>query len=344
MHTKHKHHTWMSLLILTALVSAVSCTTSEGGGSQEHVDETRLIILTADDFSASRGIDDGVYQILEMGVPLGVSAMTTYQRSEGAIGELHQRYPDTRIGIHLSVTAGWPLSEQWKDSEFLLPDGSFLPINQIIPHLNQIPKSLWEAELRAQIEMVQNLGIVVDHLSSQDNLMQMYTPALEVTAALAQEKGIPVRSPLPVSQTLLQDQDHPIEEVAMGYLSQAASQYPFKVLVLSKYTRLPAMKNNQKILAEHQVSSPTYAAGGLYHNASFQAIYDIVTALPPGESAEIVFHFGLETEPDEEVPHGVNEGYYHLRYQENNLVNTSYRELIDLISEFKVRLIGYEDL
>jgi hypothetical protein len=70
----------------------------------------------------------------------------------------------------------------------------------------------------------------------------------------------------------------------------------------------------------------------------------MIQAIPPGTSAEIVFHFSLPIAPGAEYPVGVNAAYYPLRYQENELITNHWDDLVSLIDESAVQIIGYQDL
>jgi predicted glycoside hydrolase/deacetylase ChbG (UPF0249 family) len=251
---------FVTIILSVSLLLGCS-TTSQPLPKREN--DYRSILITADDFSASREIDQGIYAALSVGVPMSVSAMVSYDRSGTAIDELARDYPHVPIGLHLSVTAGKPLSPAWASSPYVDEQGYFLSISQLIPYIDEISPSLWYEEISAQVEFLAARVSQIDHLSSQDNLIQMYTPAVQVLSQIASEYQVPVRSALPLSQILLPDHAFPIEEVARGYIVEAAKTHPLKVASLWRYTNIASFYTNEAIFRESGVASPTYAAGGL---------------------------------------------------------------------------------
>jgi predicted glycoside hydrolase/deacetylase ChbG (UPF0249 family) len=332
-----------TIAIIATVVLVASCQSGRYIPSLGVPGQVRQVIVTCDDYGSSEMVDQAIYQAIEQGVPLTVSSHVTFARSADAITRLHTDHPQIPIGLHLSVTSGSPVSTQWAQSPFVDEQGQFLTIDQIIPVVADIPPELWRAEITAQIARIVECTGTIDHISSQDNIALMYTPALEVLSQIAREHEIPLRSPLPVSQSILTEYEFPIEEVAMGYVRSAAKNAPIRVAALRRYTTLASMMNNVEILKENGIPHPTYAAGGLYFSADLATIEAIIAAIPPGESAEIVFHLGLP-DNDSPVPHGINAQYYHQRYRESELLREHMSEIQQILDRYEVKLIGFQDL
>ncbi|HAK46693.1 MAG TPA: hypothetical protein DCO79_12350 [Spirochaeta sp.] len=57
-------------------------------------------------------------------------------------------------------------------------NGNFYTIDKLIPRLDEVALSEFEVEIRRQIELFKQTGVKIDHLSSQHNILHLYSPFL----------------------------------------------------------------------------------------------------------------------------------------------------------------------
>ena len=69
------------------------------------------LIVNADDFGLSRGTNYGIFDAHIRGIVTSTTLMVTMQEVDHAI-ELSKQAPDLRIGLHLNITLGRPLTAQ----------------------------------------------------------------------------------------------------------------------------------------------------------------------------------------------------------------------------------------
>jgi predicted glycoside hydrolase/deacetylase ChbG (UPF0249 family) len=333
-----------ALLPAFALVSA-GCATAEFEAEplrQDAYQQTRRLIITADDFGAHPAIDRGVTAGVEAGLVTSVSAMVTFDRAPEAIAALREKHPEIGIGLHLSLTSGGPVSPPASVPTLVRPDagGRFYNVASFIARLPEVKLAEVEREFRAQIEALQKLGISVDHLASQHNIAQVYGPFFDIVLDLAAEYDIPVRSPVPASLADPQFAPSMTQRRAMSLAASAVTADPFSVLRFGDFTTLEEMQRNRLRLDERDIRHPDLLIDAFWGQPTAAKLYEILSGLPEG-SAELVVHLGTYNR-DVDLPPGISEDYMQMRdFELVSLTSPRVRQWIDLLG---IRLIGYQDL
>jgi chitin disaccharide deacetylase len=133
---------------------------------------TKTLVVNADDFGLSQGINRGIRSAFNHGIVRSVSLMPNGPAFEDAV-RMAARTPGLDVGIHLTLVNEQsiaPLAEVLglADQQGLLPK-SYLPFiaRYILKRfrLNQI-----QTEIKAQIQKIQDAGISPTHLDSHQHL------------------------------------------------------------------------------------------------------------------------------------------------------------------------------
>lgn len=154
------------------------------------------LIVNADDFGYSPGVNAGIIDAYKNGIVSSTTLMANMYGFDDAL-ELHKKYPGLGIGVHLVLTAGKPLTDLPK--EFLDEKGEFLrrPVyldddyNTIIR--DWLDYDLIYNEWKSQIEKILKAGFKIDHIDSHHH-MHTHEQTREITKKLSEEYGLPVRS------------------------------------------------------------------------------------------------------------------------------------------------------
>lgn len=136
----------------------------------------RYVILTADDYGASDFINKGVLRGIEKGLINSVAAMVNFPESEKSIRDLASRYPQVSIGLHVSITAGRPVSPPEEVPSLVDSQGRFYNIQEFLKRITEINRTEVLRETQRQLERFSQWGIPLEHLSSHHNVMQVYSP------------------------------------------------------------------------------------------------------------------------------------------------------------------------
>ena len=160
----------------------------------------KRLIVSADDFGLTEGINNGIIKSFKEGIVTGASLMANMPSFEHAV-DLARRNPDLAVGIHLNLFKGRPLQAISKVPSLADAEGIFYTLPEFIKRLllRKIIIDELESELRSQIERIFAAGLKASHLDSHRHF-HIYPPILRVIIKLAKEYEInKIRCPLGIS-------------------------------------------------------------------------------------------------------------------------------------------------
>lgn len=146
------------------------------------------VLFNADDFGLTKGINDGIMKSHVDGLVDSATLMMNGWAVEEAVLAA-KKTPSLKVGIHLVLTWGKPLSKQVPD--LINEDGVFKFRNTYAqseaPNLKQV-----ELEWKTQIEAFLHTGLELHHIDSHHHV-HGWEPLKEVVIQLANEYDVPVR-------------------------------------------------------------------------------------------------------------------------------------------------------
>ena len=149
----------------------MSATTSTGAPHR------RSVIVNADDFGRSTGINQGVVQAHEQGIVTSASLMVRWPAALEAAGYARER-PALSVGLHIDVG-------EWR---FL--EGGWEPVYEVLPERTE---QATRHEIRSQLERFRAImGMDPTHLDSHQHVHRE-EPIRSIVMDLGAELGIPVR-------------------------------------------------------------------------------------------------------------------------------------------------------
>ena len=141
---------------------------------------TRALIVNADDFGRSHGINRGVAVAHDQGIVTSASVLVRWPAAVEA-AELSRERPDLGVGLHLDL------------SEWLYRDGEWRLVYEVVPD----DRRAVAAEVEAQLARFQDLfGRAPTHLDSHQHVHRC-DPARSTLIAAGRALGIPVRDCTP---------------------------------------------------------------------------------------------------------------------------------------------------
>lgn len=126
------------------------------------MDNTIKVIVNADDFGFSEGVNYGIIKAHEQGIVTSATIMANMPGFEHAIS-LAKQHPTLRIGVHLNITCGKPVQNVQRT--LTNKDGYF---NRKNSHMYRDEEVF--QEFCAQIEKVLCAGIKIDHFDSHHHI------------------------------------------------------------------------------------------------------------------------------------------------------------------------------
>jgi predicted glycoside hydrolase/deacetylase ChbG (UPF0249 family) len=146
-------------------------------------------IVNADDFGASSQINRAIVRAFAEGLISSTSIMANMPGFSEACALAHQHGFVRRIGLHLNLTAGEPMTTGIAACpRFCDARGRWLPRRRIF-RVTTTEASALEAEIAAQITSCERLGIHLGHLDSHHHMHVQYGLA-RIVIRSAQRNGI----------------------------------------------------------------------------------------------------------------------------------------------------------
>src|SRR5947199_9849980 len=166
-----------------------------GGGATP--DERRLVV-NADDFGLSTGVNRGILEAHAAGVVSSVSVLVNAPGWPDALRRLRDLgpAPGLGVGLHLNLTMGRPVS--WGGSLADARTGRFHTLRALVARAfaGRLDPGDVAIQCAAQLARLRNAGLVVTHLDSPRHL-HVLPGAWGAVAETARAAGVPVlRGPL----------------------------------------------------------------------------------------------------------------------------------------------------
>lgn len=237
---------------------------------------TRQLILNADDFGLTKGVNDGIIRAHYEGILTSATLMANGEAFAHAV-ELALANPSLGVGCHLVLVGGNAVAPRREVPSLVDSDGR-LPtsLGALVARVSagRIRRVEIESELRAQIEKLQRAGISPTHLDTHKHT-HAHPRVLDALGRVAQEFGITrIRKP--------------IERLRDSWAGQA----PVGQLVSTAVARTISLKFSA-LSRKYGLRSPQNflglaSTGGL----STAALRRLIDTLPEGQT-EIMLHPGI---------------------------------------------------
>ncbi len=142
---------------------------------------SRILVVNADDFGLSSGVNRGVVRAHDEGIVTSTSAMVRRDAIEEAV-ELARERPTLSVGLHVDL------------SEWVYRDGEWVPLYEVVIAEDE---AAVEAEVAAQLaSFVSVFGRQPTHLDSHQH-RHLDDPVRSVVVEAGRRLGVPVRSCTP---------------------------------------------------------------------------------------------------------------------------------------------------
>jgi len=151
------------------------------------------IIINADDFGYDAAVNKAVLRSFQSILITSASLMVNMPGFDDAVRLIqHHRFISGKIGLHLNLTEGYPLTEEIRSyTKFCDADGRFLPARKkSFFFLSQREQRAVYHEMKAQAKKAQAADIRLAHLDSHDHVHTDWALA-PLASRLGREFSIP---------------------------------------------------------------------------------------------------------------------------------------------------------
>ena len=158
----------------------------------ECISAVRQLIVNADDFGRSPGINEGVFEAHARGIVTSATVMVLEKAAARGIRQAAERAPELSLGLHFVLTGGGRPASAPSDVPNLAPNGRFRRNLSDLP--DALPAGEIAAELEEQISLFERMARKPPtHIDSHHHAA--LHPSVEtVVAAAAKKRSIPVRA------------------------------------------------------------------------------------------------------------------------------------------------------
>ncbi len=132
----------------------------------------KKLIVTADDFGLSLAVNDAIEEAHQRGVLGTASLMVGEKEASDAVARA-RRLPSLRVGLHLVLVNGTPVSPPESIPDLVDPRGQFSPNlfrAGITFFFSPGVRRQLEKEIRAQFQAFQRTGLPLDHLNCHNHM------------------------------------------------------------------------------------------------------------------------------------------------------------------------------
>ena len=289
----------------------------------------KRLIVNADDFGFTRGVNAGVARAFKTGILTSATIMANGDAFEDAI-EIARANPNLSVGCHLSVVGGRPVAPA-RDVESLVDSDGMLPatLTQLMIKLarGQVQSSDIEREFRAQVERVVAAGITPSHLDSHKH-SHTHPHVMRALGRVAREFRIgSVRNPF----------ESVFAPIQVGATARAKRAVYLKQYAMSAAIALRAA-SFKRLAREYGLRTPDFFFGvrltGLLDS---EAIQNLIRSSRQG-TTELMCHPAVY---DGELERARTRLKREREQELEALTDTSVRRLID---EQGIKLISYREL
>ena len=281
----------------------------------------RRLIINADDFGLTSGVNQGILEGHEKGVVTSATLMACGRRFDEAVS-LAKRTPTLSVGCHVVLVDGSPMLDP-KKIPSLIPSASAPGFRQSLLSFayfgarGKLDASEIAAEITAQVQRLRDAGIEVTHLDSHKHAHML--PAV-LRGMLAAAKNCGVRAIR-----------NPFEPFIFATVRHWKRHFQLRMM-------RPFRRNFRSALEEAGVRSPDgcigiAATGGL----NLRTFQGLIEGLPEG-TWEFVSHPGYN---DAELS-GVNTRLRESRVRELQLLTLE--PVKELLKREQIELISYRAL
>jgi predicted glycoside hydrolase/deacetylase ChbG (UPF0249 family) len=130
------------------------------------------LIINADDFGISKAVNYAIMAAMDSNICTDTTLLANFDESENAANLAISMHRADRVGIHLNLTEGFPLSSGIRtEPRFCNREGYFH--NKKLKRIVQLSKSekiAVQAELTSQIQLCRKFGIPISHADSHNHI------------------------------------------------------------------------------------------------------------------------------------------------------------------------------
>lgn len=176
-----------ALFILILCINGVTSSARAAEGD-------KYVIIHADDFGLSHGVNKAVIDAIELGTVSSTSILVTSDAAEDAVQMYSRSRGKADIGVHANFTSDWnnggsrPVTSAAKVKSLLSKNGIFYKSPE--DFLKHARPDEVEVELKAQILRAKSWGLPISHVDSHMGVLYFTVPNITALISAANQTDI----------------------------------------------------------------------------------------------------------------------------------------------------------
>ena len=131
------------------------------------------IYINADDFGLNSSVNKAIIELFGQGIINSTTIMANMPAVNEAVELAHKHELTDKIGIHLVLTEGIPLTEEIRSVNFLFRGKALFNKFRHLTLLKKYQRQIFN-EFSAQIEKIQSMNIAITHLDTHHHVHEVY--------------------------------------------------------------------------------------------------------------------------------------------------------------------------
>jgi hopanoid biosynthesis associated protein HpnK len=151
----------------------------------------KKLIITGDDFGLALPVNEAIVEAHQKGILTTASLMVGERFSRDAV-ERARQHPSLKVGLHLTLVEGHPISDPRQIPDLVDASGSFpvhLARSGFRFFLQPGIRRQLETEIRAQFEAYHRTGLALDHANAH-NHMHLHPTLLHLMLKVGKDYGL----------------------------------------------------------------------------------------------------------------------------------------------------------
>jgi predicted glycoside hydrolase/deacetylase ChbG (UPF0249 family) len=247
------------------------------------------LIINADDFGLTLGVNRSITELHQSNALTSATLMATGPAFDDAVAVAHS-HPTLGVGCHIILTDGIPVSPPGAIPSLIGPDGkSFRP--SLLDFLQSLLRGIIrlediEREALAQIQRIQRTGIQITHIDTHKHT-HLFPAVSHPLLNVLERTGISAIR-------------NPFEPAFAQHLTHAGLKRRLQVALLDRFR--PAFVQLNQLHAANILTTDGTVGVSATGNLTSSTLPEILSALPPSGTFELVCHPGYNDADLDRIP------------------------------------------
>jgi len=198
------------------------------------------LIINADDFGISKAVNSAIMAAMDSNICTDTTLLANFDESENAANLAVSMNRTDRVGIHLNLTEGFPLSLKIRNEPRFCNQEGYFHNKKLkrIALLSKSEKIAVQEELTSQIRLCRKFGIPISHADSHNHIHEEPGLGLLIMGVLKNENIPYLRLTNNIGETAFVNRIYrSTYNLVLGFKDLTVTEYFGSIRNLNNYTK-----------------------------------------------------------------------------------------------------------